>query len=562
MFIFFTPLFRFGKEATKAEPADRRKAIEVMKKQVFLKQFSDNRLKKVLQYVEVMSKANRSFKIGTLIAQLINHQNAFKTKKNELLSFTQEINKVDDRIIHRTECRIGTNYSNKIRTLNYGPILEISRRKLMDTRNDCIETKERAKLKFHHGANQRNFCFLSEKTFLKFSDLDTLMGNYKKLNNKLTDNLESSMLRIHNPNLSEIDSTIKKFKNQKTANVTKYYAALLQTKFNIEITNMTSGHASNVSIHLLEFTDSAIDRNEATIDKLIDNLQYKKPDFKTKKNWNSDRQKHILKRIPPENIKKITGNNEFSKQLITNLDCDVTGLDVFKKEVKILQTWTKCLKPSSKWNFTFKRIFEKGIFLNKIHESSHAAMNTPIEPFIMIESYGDAKALLVRRSDNESFNVYGPSQHQFEAQFEVKYLSKSTHPDIMYEFLENTQNNEFLDREKSMEYYPNRKEKFNVDIEEINQSARGKLPYYLVQPESNNITIEVGQVEKALNSLRNDFPGEKDLTNLTNEDATFIDFEKLNQTEITNETESEIENENPYGEWDEHDTPYGEWDEH
>ena len=37
MFIFFTPLFRFGKEATKAEPADRRKAIEVMKKTSFFK---------------------------------------------------------------------------------------------------------------------------------------------------------------------------------------------------------------------------------------------------------------------------------------------------------------------------------------------------------------------------------------------------------------------------------------------------------------------------------------------------------------------------------------------
>ena len=551
--IYFSPLNRFGSKPVHSKVTDVKKMTDLVNKSVLSKSVNNERLSHIYKYVKTMAEANTCYKFGDLIAQILERNNLLNKNSSsmELLSFNTTESFVGKQTIYRTTAQIGTKPGRKMQKLQQGPVLEKHSREMLNSEKDCLKPSNRPKLKFVHGINQRCYCFLSENTFIPFREIKNLTDYDKEHEESLTKNLHESILRLTNQE-PPIDD-IKRFSPDTTRRITDFYSAILKTELELRLINNTPGYSSNVTIHLVEFKQSAIERNASTINRLTKNLQYE--EFNKEKDKESlekasFRRKYFIERLNPADLKHVSNNNKYTKQLITTLNCNITRLEAFKRDVKVLKSWTRNLSSKSKWDFNLTTNFRKGVLLNKIHELDHDGIceDTPIQPFLIIETYGDPRGSGIRLEDDEEFNnFYTATQHQFDVKLRVHYLAKPDNPDEIHMFKETRKDTEFLSREKSIQYYPEREEKFNINFENIKLSSEGKkkkgAKYQFIMntsPIEENKTIIV--TEEIIKNLKK-FPENK---NVSNDDLTFINTENI--TNSTNETNNDL----PYGEFDEH----------
>jgi hypothetical protein len=517
------------------------------------KNVNSNNLNKIFKFVSAMSDSNKAFKFGHLITEILTTGNSlFNTRaQNDLLSFSNQTIKLDDIKIFRTHVKIGTGHSDQIKRLKTGPTYDTFTKILLDSKRDCLSTANRNSLKSTHGVNQRCYSLLSENTFLTFNDVKYLTDfdihineiheEFHKVANNLLDQIyglkseDEKKAETGQPPIEKIRHHfgLKKFPTPKIS-MTRYYSALLKSKLKLRITNTMPVFDSNVTIHLVEFKEGAIEVNQATIDDLVANVQmmdHQQTERRGIHLLESVFSELYVERIPEDSVKEVTENNSFSKQMKTSLDVNLTSLEMFKKNCRVLRSWTKKLPSQSMWEFNLTEVFHNGIYLNKVfeHESVQKSTSneslkdsTPMSTFLIIETYGDPRASVKRNKDGEVFTgVYSPSKHQYEVQFEIQHLAKPKTPDSILMFQKTSKNTEFVERGNSLVYYPEREEKFNVNFEDISLNNSKKLGYSLDISSNLQESQNINRLDEIINRLGKFYNSDTD-EELTNDDLPFI----------------------------------------
>ena len=476
---------KFGREIQKSNPdavAKATKKINGLKS----KQINQKNMKSLFDYIVLMSKSNSSFKFGPLISCVIDVASALNdpttnNSKNLLTTCNQNLD-VNNVKYLKTKVTIGHKHSAQINKFKSGPTFEVISRTLHSSLSDSLSVENRKSLYSQHGVNQRCFSFIGNKSYLN-------LGNVKDL----TDYDFSHQEKITNDFNNVIDSlknnvTDPRSVGQYDRKITKRYAALLESRSCIRITNVLPMYNSNVKIHLIKFNESSLQKDRATIPKLIRDIQYSKKILNA-----GDEKSFILERLFPDDLIE-NHNNSVSDQVVTTANSNIMQLEAFKSSCTCVRTWKRCLGPNSTWEFDLREIYYNGIYLNKLHELDLMKLSdkTPLSTFICIESVGDRRCALKRKVDNSIFYAQSsPGMHQYELEHKIKYLANPETSDEIFVTKKKFHNDAFEDPTVGEDYYPERSTtKFNVDFDNIDITGRSKKTEYELDISSNGNQLE------------------------------------------------------------------------
>ena len=436
---------------------------------------SDKNLKRFSRLADALLKSNSQYKFGSVFFTLASAlaENVVNDKHSHVpLGHYNEKDKSNNQItITKTFAHMGRPYSRKLRSYIDGPVHDKFTKLLLDTRQDFKDPKYKVCLNSYAGVNQRNYTFLDSRTYLSMQDIN-ILTNFQESHHDL---LEKEYLRL----LKQLKKTFTESENGELLNkiarnrlksrsdnrVIKHYAALLGQKTQIKIYNRIPVYDVHAMVHLVRF-NSYESRDMTTIDDLLEDIQWR---FQSSLDTE---QKQWLSRIPSEKVKKQTRSKttKFSQQLHTTLDVNVRELESFKKNCTVVKSWARKIPSGGIWEFNLREKFSDGIYLNKVHElnSMKIKADTPVNHFYMIEYYGDRRASVFRNVDKSTFpGVYSPVMVGYDVKFEIEHLSKVSSQDEIASYEEVFKSKEFLDDSLSLEFYPDRGEYLNVDIDNV-----------------------------------------------------------------------------------------------
>lgn len=476
---------KFGREIQKSNPDGVAKATRKING-LKSKEINQKNMKSLFDYIVLMSKSNTSFKFGPLISSVIDvacslNDPTMNNSKNLLTTRNQNLD-VNNVKYYQTKVTIGHKHSAQINKYKSGPTFEVISRTLHSSLRDSLSAESRKSLYSTHGINQRCFSFIGDKSYLNLGDIKALTDYDFSHQEKITTDFNNVIDSLKS---SETDS---RFMDQYDRKITRRYAALLESRFCIKITNVLSMYNSNIKIHLVKFNESSIQKDRATIPKLIKDIQYSKKVLNT-----GDEKSFILERLFPDDLIE-NRNNPVSDQVITTANGNILQLEAFKSSCTCLRSWKRCLGPNSTWSFDLREIYYNGIYLNKLHELDLIKLSnkTPLSTFICIESIGDRRCAVKRKADNSIFySQFSPGNHQYEFEHKIKYLANPETSDEIFVTKRKFHNDAFEDPSIGEDYYPERTSTtFNVDFENIDINNRSKNKEYELDICTNGNQLE------------------------------------------------------------------------
>lgn len=510
-------------------------------------------LKKLNEIVQQIVKSNFKFQYGHMfltVASTIANGILNTNEKHLPLTHYNDDQSNSERTIIKTYATIGNDHSKKLKSFLNGPVYDKFKKVLCNTREDYLKSKQKKDLYSKAGINQRNFTFLSSDCFLTIADILELTNfslNHKKT---IADEYQRILKLVNKDNESENlteTSGTKRLKRSNSADerMIRHYAGLLGLNTHLKIYNNVPVYKSHVIIHLIHFKNYEDKNSTTTISKLIKDLYWSKEE---KPNW----EERIPNRKIKEHIKSKSSN--FSEQLVTTLDVNLTQLETFNKHCEIVRSWARKIPSGGIWEFNLNEKFSDGIYLNRLYELDKNGIDkqTPINHFFLIESYGDPRASVYRKSDKETFNgVYSPIMLGYDFKVEIEHLAKATEQDELVTFQKVTKSKEFLDESIGLEFYPNREESLNINFNQIDigNESNKENPYKLELNSSILENQKMSQIENIINRLGK-FDPEK-AKSLTEDDYIFVN--PLNDSKENEERglRGKNDEETPYNE-DEH----------
>ena len=415
---------------------------------------------------------------------------------------------VNTSTITKTVYHIGKPTTTKIKNQLRTPLVEFCNKSLAESSKDYIQHSKRKHLTLKTGFEQKGFSFLLEDTFLRVSDLLTLFGKDK--------NIKQNILKNKN-------------------GLRNVYGCLYNTELNLKLSSGIDYYSSYIKIHLIKVTDNHDDvrtlvseitnngvhrtpvNKNSDEDKKDSNLRTKLKDqalkFTQEKTEEAIKKSNIPKDLKNFLLKERLKNegslrgkasdfgkinddeqytepspslldktNKFSVNFDTSIRTKLTDSIQFRDRAKIIHTWHKILTPGSIWDFNLIQHFGQGIHLNYLYDIENLNNDHPVSYCIVIEHFGDRKAKLIRKKDNDVFFGYGPSRLRVEFKHSVKYLGiqKDDALDSMdptpcvYKTKKN--DNDFEERSSFYDLFtPDREPRFNVNFESIQMIEDNKL---------------------------------------------------------------------------------------
>lgn len=417
---------------------------------------------------------------------------------NALISFmsqseASDVGKTTKTYYFKTFTHIGTPTSRRIKKLSDNAFIEKETKCFTDTLSDYQSHADREKLKIQQGFNEKCFTWLAEDTYFTLNDFIEL---YK------------------------VDKRFGKELRQIGDGKTDIYGCTTKSYFKLRLKNRLSDYSAHVQIHLIKILDHEMDIREV-INEITNNS--------TQKSHQDN-----LGRLPKDfqYTDPITTDykNKCQINFLTDLRCRLTQSSKFRENCRIVRSWSRCLAPSSIWDFNMTTHLGKGLHLNTIYdlylrsdkfleeekenESKEIKLN-PIEMIkaihddfkkdkklkasqetlkeisnllrkqmnaafspikglhpasyvICIETVGDRRSSITRVANNDMFDGYSPCQLHFEFSKHLQYLTESGNIDNLLVYKKIQQERNFgEDSEFGDIFCPQRASRFHVPFDEI-----------------------------------------------------------------------------------------------
>ena len=523
--VFFTMPGKLPRDTSKIRKKNSKELIKAEKevKKLAGKDVSEGKTLKALgNLAKTLVNANKEVAVGQIFITAIETVKDMVLHNNEpsaLIHYNKNETRQTSR--QKTVAYIGDDYSKTIKSFLNGPVHTQFNKLLFNSQQDAIESEYRKELKSDAGVNQRGTVFLGTQTFLTLDDLKELcnFNEEKKQIMKETERKNSSIRREKTEDIKKIfKSKGMRVKNDRRS--IERRSALLKTKSTLKIYNRLPVYDSHVTINLVSFKTNGCDRTH-TIDKLVSSLR---PNSRS-----------VLEKLTDTQLKKHIkpGNLNFSNQLITELGSKVTRLECFKDNCKVIKRWERTIPSGGEWEFTLKEKHKNGIYINKLLEFEQLGVDgeMPSSFFLIIEHHGSVGSV-TRLSDGELISgVYSPSRLAFEYQLSISHISKNDEKDIdnIMNYKVIKKSSEFDDESLTDAFYPNRQERFNINMEDLiindkNPDAKFKLELSDSILDSNG-RDEISSIKKMLRESLN----EEAANNFTHDDLEFEDTSNPNE---------------------------------
>ncbi len=430
---------------------------------------------------------------------------------------------VNNSTITRTNFHIGRLTTKRVKRQGNTPLVEFFSKVLASSHKDYIQHGKRKNLTLTSGFEQKGYSFLMEDTFLSTRDLLELFSKDQKikknllrnknslrdvygclyntrLNLKISSGIDyySVKVRIHLVRITDIHDDPRELISEITNNINNKFVDVdseietNSTETNKTKTNNTKSEKKSTVRNLLRKGSEAFSElSEKTKEEIVDDLINRSNIDKTLKdtfkrslkglirsNGSLRGKKSDLGRLNEDeqytdpNVNDL--RNQFSVNFNTSIRTQLNDSIQFRDRAKILHTWSRVLSPGSIWDFNITQHFGKGIHLNYLYDIENLNDEHPATYVFVIEHFGDARAKVIRKKDNDTFCGYGPSRLRIEFEHRINYLG--------------TQNDEMLDhedpipcvyktkrREEDFEpgsefaelFTPDREPSFNLNFEDI-----------------------------------------------------------------------------------------------
>ena len=155
------------------------------------------------------------------------------------------------------------------------------------------------------------------------------------------------------------------------------------------------------------------------------------------------------------------------------------------------------------------------------------------------------KSPLISKFLIQSYGQYSPGQHHYEMKYQIKYLANPEDEDKMLVIKTNKHDNEFIDENLKLEYYPDRESvRFNVNIKNIDM-PRSRSSKHREYELSTDVIDSDNSVKSALDRLVERVTklyGPEQAQNITSEDLEFESEDDLLNDQLSNDDDYDILN--------------------
>lgn len=500
------------------------------------------------------TKSIAKFKYGNIWVDVVDHavNGLIGAGSKNAIAHSNYTKNSPEKYYTRTTSVIGSNYSARLNKYKEGPAFEVAKKLIFDSRRDARDVDQRKNMKSKCGCQQKIFTFLDVSTFLDYKKVSALChldshelminsANDKQLNLMKFISENVNINTVYNESSKETKFSLNitdgfvsdKLKSIQETKRVEHFSALLQSNQKITIFNWLSDYNTTIKIHLVKIEDDSL-----TVKKLLENLL---PESKI--SGPTKAPELVFDRIRKQDLVSIESPTDedfqFSQKLVTHINAKVLELKSFRNNAKIIRTWRKELPSGGQWDFYFREIFKKGINLNNLVELKDKLKkrrmeekyinDLPLSYTFIIEAHGDFRCNVVRKEDGETFSgISSPVYLSFEHELSIKHLVRSEEQDISMYYRETNKDDQFEDESIGMEIYPNRKDLFQIDFNNINiNNFNGKK---INQPKSVDdekwILNPTGLEDKRQTSMLSDLI--KTLKTVDPENADYIDEEDQN----------------------------------
>lgn len=341
----------------------------------------------------------------------------------------------------------------------------LSSRCFFDTERDYIDGDNRKNLYSEFGFNQRRYDFLLTPTYTSVKDFLNLLKPH---------NLDSN-------NFEDKDGKIN------------IYGNVLNEKYKLNIRSECDHYVVRVKIHLVR-----INNLELSFSDLFDNTFHN-----ILENTSEEIKEGCCYQVPKNKQYSLPKQDGlFKKSVITDSDCVLSMSDYFNHHARIVNTFSKVLKPGDIWKFNLQFLHGPGIYLNKIYNLPVNYLNEqhPFGYCFLIQLDGDPRGSVTRLQDNQVFNGNAPGKISYGFSRSIDFLSdysKDSSGDCMSYRIFRKNNDNFSRYDMVKEYSFNREKKVNVDFETISWSKVELIA-------GNTFKLNYGQHSELPFSLMND----------------------------------------------------------
>ena len=361
-------------------------------------------------------------------------------------------------------------------------------RDVINTDTDCINPKKRVLLISRCGFNQRTIDFLGQDAFISVGNMKSLTECEKhidKLRRKSGGQRE----------LANVGSNRTKYKKRKTAS--EICSLIKRIETDIIINSDMEEYCSRVSIHICRIRDLECCQNP--MDTLA--AMY----LETEKMENKSLRKEQF-------IKKFTviSNKEweFKNSILLSVDANIRRSEAFKKDIQIIKTVKRKLEPNMRFNLKVIEHYERGVNLNKL--SSIEKDDLPAGTFLIVESIGDSRCVLVDSEESVRYNGYSPVKLRYDYFVKIHYICSESDSDVPVIKTKSEAEMDFENQELADEFYPDRENTFNVDLEKININGGNKEGRYNLGL-NNAVVDELSKINQYLSKTNQDTMEEEEL---------------------------------------------------
>jgi len=362
--------------------------------------------------------------------------------------------------IKKSTIQFGVPASGKYNRIPFG--YERMLTSLYNSELDAIQPSKKSKLLTTAGFNERRIEVLSRNTYLTLGQIK----NFVKFKEEIY-KLHKAQAAKHET-LNE-NSSRNLFK-RKTKNITMN--ALIPRIINrIKISSDMSGYYTNVVIHICQMRNLKCGITpEEVLQEIIDETAI--PESRSLQASN------ILGKLEFK-----AGDNEnipeFKDGITTTIDAVIRKSDTFNENIQVLESLPRQIESGCRIDLEIIHHLEKGVNINLLSRLNND--NLPLGLFLMIESFGDPRGVLIDKQEGGiKYSGYAPVKLRYDYELQVEYITKSkkfddeNYKESPLVIPSKEVSADFLSDELKDEWYPERENTFHIGLKNI--SLEGDNP--------------------------------------------------------------------------------------
>ena len=170
---------------------------------------------------------------------------------------------------------------------------------------------------------------------------------------------------------------------------------------------------------------------------------------------------------------------EFKDGITTTIDAVIRKSDTFNENIQVLESLPRQIESGCRIDLEIIHHLEKGVNINLLSRLNND--NLPLGLFLMIESFGDPRGVLIDKQEGGiKYSGYAPVKLRYDYELQVEYITKSkkfddeNYKESPLVIPSKEVSADFLSDELKDEWYPERENTFHIGLKNI--SLEGDNP--------------------------------------------------------------------------------------